>query len=278
MSNQVARVDVKEAIRAPVFQEALKTQLPSNINADKFTNTALAALSSNPDLLKCDRQSLYDSIVKAAQMGILPNGLEGAIVAFQSKATFMPMVAGLIKKLSESKISIDAQVVCENDFFEQEFGDNPAITHKPPKLGQDRGNMVGVYAIARLPGGLVMREVMDVAQIDAVKSVSRSGDKGPWGKFYGEMARKTVIRRLYKRLPIIDPRIDAAIKDVDDDYDLTDTPKETAPAAVTPINKPRPKPLQAVVDAVKKPMVEPEPETVSEDPPPPIDEFEGEVF
>ena len=276
MSNEVARIDIKTAIREPAFQAALKSQLPSNITTDKFTNTALAALSSNPDLLKCDRQSLYDAIVKAAQQGLLPSGNEGAIVEFKGRATWMPMVAGIIKRLSECKITVDSQVVAENDYFEQQFGDNPAISHKPPKLGQDRGAFVGVYAIARLPGGVVMREVMDKAQIDVVASKSRAGGKGPWGDFYGEMARKTVIRRLAKRLPIIDQRAEEAIKSVDELYDFTDV-VDPAPVAATPepaAPKPRPKALQAVVEATKKPDPEPVATQAAVTEPEP----EGEVF
>lgn len=253
-----ARADIKAVIKEPVFQEALKTQLPTNITPEKFTNTALAALSNNAELLKCDRPSLYDAIVKAAQQGLLPDGREGAIVPFKGKAQFMPMVLGIIKRLAESQIFIDAQVVAEHDHFEQEFGDNAAISHRPPKLGSDRGILVGVYAIARLPNGLVMREVMDKNQIDAVRASSRSGDNGPWAGFYGEMARKTVIRRLAKRLPVLDQRVLDAINAVDDEYDFG---KAAEPAlepakhiAIPAAAAKRPKALQAVVDATKAPV------------------------
>ncbi|WVD66337.1 recombinase RecT [Orbus sturtevantii] len=44
-------------------------------------------------------------------------------------------------------------------------------------------------------------EVMTKSQIDKVKETSKAGDIGPWKTYYEEMAKKTVIRRLFKYLP-----------------------------------------------------------------------------
>jgi hypothetical protein len=59
-----------------------------------------------------------------------------------------------------------------------------------------------VFAIAKTKDGGVYMEVMGRSQIEQVRNVSRAKDNGPWGPWYSEMARKTVIRRLSKRLPM----------------------------------------------------------------------------
>lgn len=42
---------------------------------------------------------------------------------------------------------------------------------------------------------------MSREQVEQVRAASRSKDKGPWVEWWGEMAKKTVLRRLMKRLP-----------------------------------------------------------------------------
>src|SRR5690606_39225414 len=165
-----------------------------------------------------------------------------------------PMVGGIIKRLAQAGISIDAQVVHENDEFEQTLGDDAAIRHKAPKLGTPRGKPLGVYAIARLPNGMVMREVMDHEQIEQVRAASRAAHGGPWKTWWTEKARKTVIRRLAKRLPIIDPHIAETIQRDDDLYDFAAGNAgqgDTAPPAPAeqPAGPRRPRGLDAVAAA-----------------------------
>jgi recombinational DNA repair protein RecT len=58
-----------------------------------------------------------------------------------------------------------------------------------------------VYAIAKTKDGGIYREVMSKSDIEQVRNVSRAKNAGPWVDWYDEMARKTVIRRIAKRLP-----------------------------------------------------------------------------
>jgi len=44
--------------------------------------------------------------------------------------------------------------------------------------------------------------VMTRAEVEAVRKRSRSGAAGPWETDWAEMARKTVVRRLAKYLPM----------------------------------------------------------------------------
>lgn len=222
--NQVAtRTNVEQVcttIAKPEFKARLQAALPPGIDADRFQRVVLTAIQQNPDIANGDRQSLYNAALRAAADGLVPDGREGAFVIMGGKPTWMPMVGGIIKRLATAGISIDAQVVYENDDFEQQLGDEASIHHKAPKLGTPRGKPLGAYAIARLPNGMVMREVMDFDQIEQVRAASRSGNGGPWKQWWTEMARKTVIRRLAKRLPILDPKLAETIQRDDDLYDF----------------------------------------------------------
>ncbi len=86
-------------------------------------------------------------------------------------------------------------------------------------MGEERGPAVAAYAVAKTKDGGIYREVMSVADINKVRDVSRSKDRGPWVDWWSEMARKTVIRRLSKRLPM-STDLQAVIERDDDMYDL----------------------------------------------------------
>jgi recombination protein RecT len=196
---------------APQFQAAL----PKHITVEKFTRVAMTAIQNNPDLANADRNSLFGSIVRLAQDGLLPDGREAAIVLFGNKAQAMPMIAGILKKLRQSGevAKVSAQVVHENDEFVWTLGFDEDVTHNPPKLSEPRGKAIGAYATAVLKDGSRLLEVMSLEEIEKVRAVSRAKGNGPWVSWWGEMARKTVMRRLSKRLPMSTDLMDEIERD-----------------------------------------------------------------
>lgn len=197
-----------EAMRGTLvkMQPEFAAALPPQIPVEKFIRTTLTAVQMNPELLGADRRSLLGACMKAAQDGLLLDGREAAPVIFNTKegkkVQYMPMVGGILKKIRNSGelSSISAQVVYDKDHFEYELGDNESITHKP-FLGEDRGKPIAVYAVAKTKDGAIYREVMSVSDVEKVRSASRAGKFGPWVDWWDEMAKKTVIRRMAKRLP-----------------------------------------------------------------------------
>lgn len=219
MATQLAerRADPVAVIRqnmqamAPQFQAAL----PKHITVEKFTRVAMTAIQNTPALAKADRASLFGAVVRLAQDGLLPDGREAAIVMFGDKAQAMPMIAGVLKKIRQSGdvAKVSAQVVYENDEFVWHLGFDENVTHNPPALDKPRGKAIGAYATAVLKDGSRLLEVMSLEEIEKVRAVSRSGKNGPWVQWWGEMARKTVMRRLSKRLPMSTDIEDALDRD-----------------------------------------------------------------
>lgn len=205
MSTAIAPMDaVRKTLQQmqPEFQAALPPQIP----VDKFIRTTITAVQMNPELLHADRRSLLGAAMRAAQDGLLLDGREAAPVIFRTKdgpkVQYMPMVGGILKKIRNSGelASISAQVVYDKDHFEYELGDDERIVHKP-YLGEDRGRPIACYAIAKTKDGAIYREVMSVAEVEKVRGSSKAKDSGPWVQWWDEMAKKTVIRRIAKRLP-----------------------------------------------------------------------------
>jgi recombination protein RecT len=205
MSNEITPMEAMRGTLVkmqPEFQSALPPQIP----VEKFIRTTLTAVQMNPELLSADRRSLLGACMKAAQDGLLLDGREAAPVIFRTKegpkVQYMPMVGGILKKIRNSGelASISAHVVYDKDQFKYTLGDNENIEHTP-SLDANRGKPLAVYAIAKTKDGAIYREVMSVADVEKVRQSSKAKDTGPWASWWDEMARKTVIRRIAKRLP-----------------------------------------------------------------------------
>lgn len=184
------------------YEPQLRTALPSHIPLERFKRTFVTAINQNPDLARLERRSLFTALVKCAQDGLLPDGREAALVKFGDKAQYLPMVAGVIKRMRNSGdlAAISAHVVYTNDLFTFALGDEEHIKHVPA-MGE-RGKPIGAYAIAKLKSGETQREFMSLEQLDQVRKVSRASGNGPWVQWWDEMARKSVVKRLAKYLPM----------------------------------------------------------------------------
>lgn len=191
--------------------EKMSTQfeaaLPKQIPVERFKRVVMTAIQQNPDLLNCEPRSLWNSAMRAAQDGLLPDGREGAMVPFKGRVQWIPMVSGIRKKVRNSGeiLSWDAHVVHAKDEFEYELGDDPFIKHKPymSKDGKDDpGPVIAAYSVATLKGGEKSREVMTVGQIERIRMKAPGGNSDAWKNHYDEMCRKTVARRHAKVLPM----------------------------------------------------------------------------
>lgn len=277
---------VCNTILAPDFKAKVAQALPPGVDPERFVRVTLTAIQQNPAVAKGDRPSLYNAVIRCAQDGLLPDGKRAALVMFGDKVQYMPMIGGLREILANHGIAMATGVVHKNDEFEYELGVNPVMRHKPAPLDADRGPAIGAWAQAKDADGNLYLEVMGKQEIEAVRSVSRAKNGDLWTKWWGEAARKTVGRRLFKSLPLADKLderetriLDAMDAEMDFDRSTGEvTPAETAqePAQAGPR---RPRGLAAV--AARAERQEPEDAIEGEfqqiDPPPADPEGDGAV-
>lgn len=261
-------------------EDSFKAALPAHIPVERFMRVVLTATQRNPDLVTADRASLFNSALLAAQDGLLPDGREGALVIYNSKVKkdgkdvwvksvqWMPMIAGILKKCRNSGelSSIEAHTVHANDKFSYRIGIDDQPVHEPDWFGE-RGAVVGVYAVAKLKDGSRVSEIMSRPEVEAVRAVSRAKDSGPWTQWWGEMARKTVLRRLSKRLPI-STDLDDLIRRDDALYDFEGAKADAQRAA--------PRSLAGKLDALANPAPRGAPQ-IEHQPETPHDPDTGEV-
>lgn len=216
--------------------------LPRHIKADRLIKVALMAMNRQPELLNCTPASLFQALMMAGQLGLEPDGVLGSayLIPYGTHATLIPGYRGLIDlaRRSGQIKSIEAHLIRKGDKFECAFGLSPELTHSPVFPGDEaylkNENIIGAYAVAKLVDGGEQFEVMSRAEIDAIRSRSKAAKSGPWVTDFGEMAKKTVIRRIMKYLPLsvemasaleLDNRADEGSQLVD----LIDLPAEVIP-------------------------------------------------
>lgn len=233
MSTESKSVAIKpiDEVRSALtkMQSQFATVLPPQVAPERFVRIAMTAIQMNPDLLSCDRQTLYSACMRAAQDGLLPDGREGAIVTYGRAAQWMPMVGGICKKARNSGeiLMLDAQVVYANDEYDSWTDETgPHFRHK--RARGSRGQPLLTYAYAVSKDRATFFEEIDEEQMADIEKASRAKN-GPWkGAFRDEMKRKSAIRRLAKfRLPS-STDLEEVIRRDDDMYELepNDAPAE----------------------------------------------------
>jgi recombination protein RecT len=239
MSNQLVKKFEEDLLSV---KDRWQDVLPENITPQRFVSTVMMAVSKNPVLLKADRNSLVQACIQAASHGLLPDGREGAIMPFGDRksgkqlAQWMPMVTGLVRRLRElgDLTSVSAYCVYKGDTFHVTLGDDPKIVHEVDPSGSRKGaDIVAAYAIFKNGPEVIHREIMTRDEIEQARKVSRAANGPAWRDWYGEMARKTVLRRGSKAIPL--SAAAAAIIENEDqwvDFDLKDDSQEV----INPLN------------------------------------------
>lgn len=264
MATAIVKKDSVQTIRELLQRNAsqIRLALPKHIDPDRMQRAVLTACLQTPKLYECTQQSMMLSVLRAAQMGLEPDGIDGYLLPYGTQAQFLPSYRGLVKLARQSGeiATVVARVVHEGDRFDWSLGTNEKIDHVPALADADDDTpprLIYVYAVATFKGGDKQFEVMSRAQVDAVRSRSRAKDSGPWVTDYEEMAKKTVVRRLSKLLPLStqlqrvlaeEEAIDrgAPLMDVDLKLEVADEPKPSRLEALTKAKAPQP-----VQDAVE---------------------------
>lgn len=212
--NQIAVVEKHKSLAnlLDARKSSIAQALPKHLNVERLIRVCLSAASRNPMLLECTQESLLKSIIVSSQLGIEPDGVLGMghLVPFKNnktqkmEATFILGYRGCLDlaRRGGDVQTIESGVVHEKDFFEIEFGLERKLKHIPAWHLDDSGKTIAAYAVATLKDGTKQIEVMSRSQIDGIRSRSKAGNYGPWVSDYDEMARKTVIKRIAKTLPI----------------------------------------------------------------------------
>lgn len=210
--------------RMMVVEDRLFEGAPRHISAERMRTTTLIAIRDNPELLKCELDSLFGAIRQAAFYGWEIGGplAQAYLVPFRdtkrgtSEAVLIPGYRGLIDLVRRSgeTSQIDMEVVHQADRFKVVKGDASAIFHEPSEHPDRlKSPITHVYVIVHFLNGAKQRGVWTAAEIDWHKEkfsqgwakAEKNGRKdSPWHTHWKTMAFKTVLIDMVKRgqLPV----------------------------------------------------------------------------
>lgn len=268
--------EVKQAVAQVKTTHPLKTlleksvkeigrALPAGMNPERVVRIALTCITQNPQLAECTPESFMGSLFVLAQLGLEPIAGRAYLLPFNNKRkigtewkNFKEVQAiigykGFVDLFyrHESALSIDMQIVCQNDQFDYEYGTRPFLKHKPST--GDRGDVIGYYAVATLRGNatvfryMTKKDCMEHGQAHSKTWVDYKWEggqkvpcdphfdpKSPWSNEPDSMCQKTVLLQLSKLLPLsVDVQKAISVDESSRDYregivDVIDLPNTTA--------------------------------------------------
>ncbi|MEH7904053.1 recombinase RecT [Rhizobium laguerreae] len=221
--------------------------LPTRITPEQFKATLIRAAMSDPGLLVADRVSFFESALAAAIDGLMPDKKEGAMVVYNTKikengkeiwikkVQWLPMIRGIFTKVYNTGLvkSATVGIVYGGDQFRTWTDDEGEHLQYEAADQQDRKIVRRYFAQVVMKDGGCFVEEMWPQDIEKVKGSSKTSDKGPWVDWYEEMAKKTVFKRLAKRLPI-SRELETVLSRDNFLYDLAAQARDVTPATQRP--------------------------------------------
>ena len=219
----------KQAADVRKFFESRKSEIGMalarvGVTPDRILRAVFTSAQKTPQLWRCELESLYKSALLAAQAGLIPDGVTQQahlIPRMNNKrkdANGKPLPPALecnlqigyrgyltLCRRSGEVDTIKATLVRAGDKFRVLYGTEDRIEHEPlsnvlDEQGQPRP-ITGTYAVAKFSkSGHTDFEYMAIEEIEALRVRAKANGQA-WDSDYGEMVKKTVLRRLCKRLP-----------------------------------------------------------------------------
>lgn len=204
------------------FLAQISKALPKHMTAERQLRVALTALTRTPKLAECSLASFARCMLDCSAMGLEPDGRRAHLIPYGKDCTLVVDYKGKVELAFRSGVvaKIHADVVCENDVFDYDRGEVKA--HKI-ELRKPRGEAYAAYCIVTFKDGAEKADVMSKDDIERIRARSKSGRNGPWVTDWNEMAKKTVLHRVLKLVPL-SPEIRESMDKDDDSIDIHATP------------------------------------------------------
>jgi recombination protein RecT len=226
---KIQPLTLSDRLRSAEFKERIKEALGNKANVEEFLSNTLIEISKSDDLKACTWDSIMQCAIDAANFGLIPNKQLGHayLIAYNNynpktktstkECQLQIGYKGYVKKFAEYGMSVEVETVTNEETgegrFEEHRGTNPRILHRPLRQGmRTRDNIAIAYAIGMMEG---RRDIMAVLSVEEINEISKTEvfdaetrkrvnkQKGVWvsdkrATDFGEMCKKTAIRRLAK--------------------------------------------------------------------------------
>ena len=187
--------------------EKEKGALPKGFNSLRFKQNVLTVLNDmDISNMKGQEFNLAKCIMKGAYLGLDFFNKECYVITFGKTPQFMTDYKGeekLCRKYSINPVKdIYAKLVREGDEFEEGVDHGQQyINFKAKPFNNNK--IIGAFAVVYYKDGSMIYESMSKEEIELVRDQFSKQSRGQaWTKSFGEMAKKTVLRRLCKHIQL----------------------------------------------------------------------------
>jgi recombination protein RecT len=197
---------IGEAAILPQLAKALPGLMREHAN--RMLRCLYTECQKNVALLECTPRSLFGGLIQVAQLGLELGGPAGHayLLPFGKKkegvteATLCIGYKGFIQLAYRAGVAnFTPRTVFEGDAYSIEYGTRHELRHVPAFQST---KAIGYYAIVKTPAGGVDFEYLTYAQAEDHRQRYALSKEGPWKTAFDEMAKKTAIRKLAKRVPL----------------------------------------------------------------------------
>jgi recombination protein RecT len=198
MTNIITYLKIDKSVVSALINKGLTRE-----NSINIIGSLIRTISQNPKLMQCTKESILNCLSQAAGWNLDPDPSHGFLYLIPYGDTCKIMLGARGMKCllfrEESILDIKAHVVREGDMLDYSLADSEVHTNFKPTLWNENPIM-GVFALATFVNGNKHFVSMSKGEIDSIRAKSKSSNI--WNEHYDQMAIKTVLRRLYKELPI----------------------------------------------------------------------------
>lgn len=215
VENQI--LSLEGAFNDVLSDKAIKFKAEAEFAVQVLMNNdySLGIAVNNPD-------SVRNAVINLAAIGLSlnPAKKQAYLVPRKSAICLDVSYIGLVElAISSGSVRMaKAELVREKDVFELNGFDREP-THKFKPFDRGRGEIVGVYCVAKTAHGDWVTDTMAIDEVYAIRDRSesyKSGKTTPWKTDPGEMIKKTIVKRASKMWPKTD-RLDEAIHHLNTD-------------------------------------------------------------
>jgi len=213
-----------------------RNALPKGFNETRFLQNCMAVLIDTKGIEKMQPVSIARTMLKGAFLGLDFFNKECYAIPYSNSLNFQTDYKGerkLAKKYSIEPIAdIYAKLVKQGDLYEESIIEGKQFVNFKPKPFNN-SKIIGAFAVCYYKDDSMLIEEMSIEEIEHIRDTySKVPKGGAWKESFGEMAKKTVLRRLTKHIDFDFDSIEQQ-KTFDDSADMAfDNYEDVEPIAI----------------------------------------------
>jgi phage RecT family recombinase len=207
--NELVALEKQLEPLAPHFAQVLGNTMP----VERLVRTVVISAQRLPQLLDCDRQSLFNGAMTFAVLGLEVDGAtgQGYLVPFNDRKRSLKIVQPIIGYKgyntlgARSGLTIAGGVVREGDEFDYDEGSKAFVHHKRKLGGEKERKIVAAWSTATSTLRPAIVKVLSIDELLSIKGKSPRGTEPPWADReigFPAMCEKSAKRRLARDMPL----------------------------------------------------------------------------